>query len=198
MNRWIQSAFIVFRRRCVTGYFICVGRGPRSDTILRPTLTMRKSSNCILNTSIARESECIARRAFASTRSLRFQVRAIGKQELATAGVMSEPPRQFEEVRNAQRVRFSIASVSGSRRIRPATPNSATAQLKLPARSTIGHYNSAGYPPLDLRPRRLSSRMALAPQRDRAAELATGLKRFSPGLNRGIPKRLAVMESFVH
>jgi hypothetical protein len=24
------------------------------------------------------------------------------------------------------------------------------------------------------------------------------LKRFSPGLNRGIPKRLAMMESFVH
>ena len=27
---------------------------------------------------------------------------------------------------------------------------------------------------------------------------AATLKRFSPGLNRGIPKRLAMMESFVH
>jgi hypothetical protein len=31
-----------------------------------------------------------------------------------------------------------------------------------------------------------------------AAHRSTALKRFSPGLNRGIPKRLAVMESFVH
>ena len=28
--------------------------------------------------------------------------------------------------------------------------------------------------------------------------LGRSLKRFSPGLNRGIPKRLAMMESFVH
>jgi hypothetical protein len=31
-----------------------------------------------------------------------------------------------------------------------------------------------------------------------AVVFGVGLKRFSPGLNRGIPKRLAVMESFVH